>query len=114
MTEAIQTYHSPVNTKRMIFSFISTYKFVLTMMGGLMLTVPIWQDVPTLMGWVGLVVAAIGAVAQVVKIFHDLAEGRRKEAQEKRVQEEHDAKMGLYRTHLEAGRLKEAEEVLGV
>lgn len=48
------------------------------MMGGMMLSVPIWQDVPTLMGWVGLAVAAIGAVAQVVKILHDMGDERRK------------------------------------
>ena len=107
-------FPSPMNnTKAMAINFLTTYKFMLAMMSGMVLSVPIWRDVPTVMGWVGVGVAIIGAVAQVVKILHDLGDERRREAAERRLQEEHEAKMALNRAHLAAGRWKEAEEVLG-
>lgn len=114
MTEAaVHPIHSPMNTRRMMVEFFGTYKFVLAMLGGMMLSTPIWQDVPTVMGWIGVGVALVGMVAQVVKILYDLGENKRKAAAERRVQEEHEAKMALYRAHVEAGELKEAGEVLG-
>ncbi len=90
------------NTKKnVLMEMYGSYKFILWAMGGVLLSVPIWENVPTLMGWVGLAVAVIGAVAQVVKIVIDWQKAKRE-------QELHDEAIKL----IKKGELGERE--LGV